>query len=48
MLCSHEKAKYKKRIDEAKKEYKQDLEHYKKKYFENSANNLEQTGMLKC
>ena len=48
MLCSHEKAKYKKRIDEAKKEYKQDLEHYKKKFFESNPNNLEQTGALKC
>ena len=44
MLCSHEKAKYKKRIDEAKKEYKQDLEQYKKKYFESSSNDFEQRG----
>ena len=47
MLCSHEKAKYKKRIDEAKKEYKQDLEQYKKKYFESNPNNFDQKGMCK-
>ena len=48
MLCSHEKAKYKKRIDEAKKEYKKDLEEYNKNYFEifSNSNNAEQKGKL--
>ena len=30
LLCSHEKSKYKRRIEGAKREYKQDLENYKK------------------
>ena len=47
MLCSHEKAKYKKRIDEAKKEYKRDLEEYNKNYFEIFSNNTEQRGKLR-
>ena len=46
MLCSHEKAKYKRRIDEAKKEYKQELEHYKKAFYENASANMGQRGEL--
>ena len=44
MLCSHEKAKYKRRIDEAKKEYKQELEHYKKTFYENTSASMHQRG----
>ena len=44
MLCSHEKAKYKRRIDEAKKEYKQELEHYKKTFYENTSASMDQRG----
>ena len=43
LLCSHEKSKYKQRIEEAKKEYKEELEKYQQSVLGSSAINLEQT-----
>ena len=37
LLCSHEKSKYKRRIEGAKREYKQDLENYKKSLISGTA-----------
>ena len=44
LLCSHEKAKYKRRIDEAKKAYKQELERYNKSLPITSHRNVEERG----
>ena len=44
LLCSHEKSKYKRRIEEAKKEYKQELQRYKESLADSSSENNQQGG----
>ena len=45
LLCSHEKSKYKRRIEGAKREYKQDLENYKKSLISGSAGPFDPRGI---
>ena len=44
LLCSHQKRKYKKRIEEAKKEYRRELEVYKQAMMINSSGIYNQKG----
>ena len=46
LLCSHEKSKYKRRIEGAKREYKQDLENYKKSLIAGSAAPFDPRGII--
>ena len=46
LLCSHEKSKYKRRIEGAKREYKQDLENYKKSLISGTAVPFDPRGII--
>ena len=46
LLCSHQKLKYKRQIEEAKKEYKKDMKLYKQSLMNDALRRSEQKGNI--